>query len=39
MEYCPLFESLREQPRFDAIRQIVRRRAEAVWATPTVNQS
>ncbi|HVI02296.1 MAG TPA: tetratricopeptide repeat protein, partial [Enhygromyxa sp.] len=39
LEYCPLFESLREQPRFDAIRQIVRRRAEAVWATPTVNQS
>jgi serine/threonine protein kinase/tetratricopeptide (TPR) repeat protein len=37
LERCPLFESLRDRPRFEGIRQIVRRRAEAVWGTPSVN--
>jgi serine/threonine-protein kinase len=37
LERCPLFDSLRSRPEFEAIRQIVRRRAEAVWATTSVN--
>jgi serine/threonine protein kinase/tetratricopeptide (TPR) repeat protein len=37
LEHCPLFESLREGPRFEGIRQIVRRRAEAVWVTRSAN--
>ena len=39
LEHCPLFASLREHPRYETVRQIVRRRAEAVWATPTVKQT
>ena len=37
LEHCPLFSSLRQRPEFEAIRAIVRKRAEAVWATPTVD--
>ncbi len=34
LEHCPLFERLRHRPRFEAIHQIVRRRAEAIWGAP-----
>ncbi|MFO7566771.1 MAG: protein kinase [Enhygromyxa sp.] len=39
VEYCPLFSALRERPEYEGIRQAVRRRAEAIWATPSVKSS
>jgi eukaryotic-like serine/threonine-protein kinase len=39
VEHCPLFTSLRERPEYDAIRQAVRRRAEAIWGAPSVKSS
>ncbi|KIG18888.1 Adenylate cyclase [Enhygromyxa salina] len=37
LEHCPLFSPLRHRPEFEAVRTIVRGRAEAVWAAPSVS--
>ncbi|PRQ05639.1 serine/threonine-protein kinase [Enhygromyxa salina] len=37
LEHCPLFAPLRRRPEFEVVRTIVRGRAEAVWAAPSVS--
>lgn len=39
LEHCPLFSPLRERPEFDAVRVVVRGRAEGVWAAPRVSET